>query len=138
MYEVTFTTPTDMMASDQNDPNNNGIGDDSDDSDQDPTTGVTATYTLVSGDTILVVDAGYNAVDFGDNPDTYLTTSNTGASHVINPNKYLGQGVDGELDGASDATSNGDDNDDSNYIEGNVTAGDDEDGIRFLNATYSW
>ena len=129
-YELTFTPPMDMQVSDQNSPN--GANDDSDDSDADPTTGVTETYTLTSGQEENDVDAGYNAVDYGDNPDTYATTGNTGASHVINPDKYLGAGVDGELDGTASAESDGDDSGTTVYTEGTVTAGDDEDGITFL------
>ena len=71
-------------------------------------------------DCLVTIDEGW---DYGDAPDPSYPTlaASNGASHVIDPEVYLGYGVDAEPDGQPDALALGDDDDGS----------DDEDGITF-------
>ncbi|TWT80067.1 Dockerin type I repeat protein [Planctomycetes bacterium CA13] len=66
--------------------------------------------------------------DYGDAPDTYLTTEAVGGpSHGITDGLYLGAGVDREIDGQPTVGADGDD------LAGSVIIGgifDDEDGVR--------
>ncbi len=106
-------------------------GSDTNDSDADPTTGYTDvfSFTPVTGDD-LTWDAGFvPQVDLGDLPDIaagtatddYETLSaNTGPSHYTNPDLFLGNTVDAELDGQS-----------STFADGDDLNGDDEDGVTF-------
>ena len=108
-----------------------------DDSDFDPVTNQTTPVVLVSRDTILYVDLGFFAEDLGDAPNTFMTLrSDNGPSHVIQPGKYLGTGVDAELDGEPQTTSGytgtgGDDHEMSNFQIGTNLDGD-ENGVKFI------
>jgi len=65
--------------------------------------------------------------DFGDAPLPYKTIlADSGAFHVINPDIYLGKGVDADENGQPDKEALGDDND------GN----DDEDGVTFPDSLF--
>ena len=66
---------------------------------------------------------GPGDIDYGDTPDPKYPTilASDGARHQISPNYFLGNVVDGDLDGQPDANALGDDNDGS----------DDEDGVVF-------
>jgi hypothetical protein len=82
----------------------------------------------------LTYDFGFIAIDYGDLPNTYTTTSATGGPRsVVNPKLKLGASVDGEPDGQPEAMAGfmtgGDDNNVGGYNEGG--AGDDENGIIF-------
>jgi hypothetical protein len=131
-YNLTFTVPTDMQSSDLD--ATTPLGDDSDDSDADPANNwETAVTVLISAEDDDTWDAGFYATDFGDNPDSFGTEEGSnGAVHVISPGKYLGAGVDAELDGSATVQADGDDNNASTYNEGTVDAsGNDDDGIVF-------
>ncbi|MFK7933488.1 MAG: SdrD B-like domain-containing protein, partial [Saprospiraceae bacterium] len=66
-------------------------------------------------------------------PETFNTNeANDGARHVIQPDKFLGAGVDAERDGNASAEASGDDGAMSTRSQGTVTGGDDEDGIKFI------
>ena len=55
---------------------------------------------------------GAHDLDYGDAPDNYGTTlANGGASHVVCPEFFLGEAVDGERDGKPDGGALGDDGD---------------------------
>lgn len=107
------------------------------DNDFDLVTNQTTPISIVSKDTFHYLDAGFYGEDFGDAPNTFETTeSQNGPVHVIQPNKYLGTGVDAELNGKPQATSGytgagGDDNDPSNYEKGTNPTGD-ENGVTFI------
>ena len=94
-------------------------------------------------------DFGYVSFDYGDLPDATLGAPYNypvkrdwlptlpiefGPRHAIQPRLYLGQGVDGELDGRPDvdagSAGGGDDDDAGAFVKG--TASDDETGIRLL------
>ncbi len=82
----------------------------------------------------LTYDFGYIALDYGDAPGTYGTTSGTnGPNHLVNPNLYLGTCVDGDNNGQPDPMAGlmqgGDDNNNSQSQIGTCGAGDDENGI---------
>ncbi|NRB65181.1 MAG: hypothetical protein HRU40_19555, partial [Saprospiraceae bacterium] len=77
--------------------------------------------------------------DYGDLPDTYGTTGETGAWHSLQTNKRLGSCVDSDVDGQPDDfagyNGNGDDGNTGRVAYGNCSTnrgGDDEDGIEFL------
>jgi len=77
-------------------------------------------------------------LDFGDAPEVAgtlfsfpTTLANNGAAHVIHPDIFLGNKIDGEEDGQPDATAKGDDND-LLY----PSMGDDEDGVELPQAFY--
>lgn len=103
------------------------------------------------------IDFGFVAFDYGDLPDTssagsqeydYITSRDwlpgdpnyMGSRHAIQPRLYLGDGVDGELNGQPDldagSKAGGDDDftgeDIAPFTQGSVTDGDDENGIRLL------
>ncbi|MEZ5056993.1 MAG: SdrD B-like domain-containing protein [Saprospiraceae bacterium] len=86
----------------------------------------------------LTFDFGLVSLDYGDLPDTYGTTDGSnGPTHVVTPDLYLGSCIDAESDGQPDPMagfmSGGDDNNTGGNTEGAcATAGDDEDGIRFV------
>ena len=63
-------------------------------------------------------------IDWGDAPDQPYPTlaASNGARHIIDPDVFLGMGVDGEADGQPDANSLGDD----------TASVDDEDGVVLL------
>ena len=133
-YEVTFTQPDDMVPTEYD----AADGDQPNDNDADPANGLTTpTVTIESRDTIPSLDAGFYGEDYGDAPDSFVTTEgNDGPRHVIQPDKYLGAGVDAERDAAPEAKAGsdgtgGDDNTASAYSKGTV-AGSDEDGIAFV------
>ncbi|MEW6157497.1 MAG: GEVED domain-containing protein, partial [Verrucomicrobiota bacterium] len=66
-------------------------------------------------------------LDFGDAPQSYPTLlAQDGARHVINPDFFLGRLIDPEADGQPSAGADGDD------LNPSATAGDDEDGVRFI------
>jgi PKD repeat protein len=127
MYKVGFTLLAGYIFS----PADQGA-DDAIDSDANPSTGLTALMTLLTGEQNRNVDAGMydsqgpDQIDFGDAPDpTYPTLlANNGARHVINPAAFLGGSIDADDDGQPNALANGDDKD------GN----DDDDGVNFTSA----
>lgn len=91
---------------------------------------VTYEYTDVNGCSdsctfIITVTGQQDDLDFGDAPDgiggySYNTLlANMGARHVINPDIYLGNRIDGEADGQPTFGADGDD----------LAAMDDEDGV---------
>ena len=91
-------------------------------------------------------DFGYVGFDYGDLPvagTSYLTLRDSvsalfankfGPRHAIQPKLYLGEGVDGELNGKPDADAGskagGDDDDPGKFKKGLTT--DDESGVRLL------
>jgi len=91
-------------------------------------------------------DFGYVGFDYGDLPvagTTYLTLRDSvsalfsgkfGPRHAIQPKLYLGEGVDGELNGQPDADAGskdgGDDDGQGKFGKGSTT--DDETGVRLL------
>jgi len=91
-------------------------------------------------------DFGYAGLDYGDLPvanTTYLTLRDSvsalfnnkfGPRHAIQPKLYLGEGVDGELNGQPDADAGskngGDDDGQSKFGKGSIV--DDETGVRLL------
>ena len=77
----------------------------------------------------VFIEASQGEYDFGDAPDPSYPTllASNGASHTIVSGFYLGNSVDGELDGQPNATATGDDTD------GN----DDEDGVTFNTALFA-
>jgi PKD repeat protein len=84
------------------------------------------TDTLTKPDYIDVKE-GESPYDFGDAPDSYGTSiNNSGAHHTIVQGMFLGQSVDGEVDGLPGKEANGDDNDGI----------DDEDGIKWPDKIY--
>jgi len=86
-------------------------------------------------DYLLLVLEEEEEIDWGDAPDGYATPQyptlaiNNGAHHIIIPQIYMGNTVDGEPDGQPDAQALGDDND-ILYPPPN----DDEDGVTFTSA----
>ncbi len=72
-------------------------------------------------------------LDFGDAPDpTYATLiTNTGASHVLGSDVYLGACVDAEFDGQPAFAANDDDVNAGSPVFGTCTENDDEDGVAF-------
>ncbi|MCA9211587.1 MAG: hypothetical protein KDB27_00860 [Planctomycetales bacterium] len=72
-------------------------------------------------------DVPQGRLDYGDAPDRPYPTlrANNGAAHIIDPEVYLGRGVDPELDGQPSINADGDDS-------SPAFAMDDEDGVRFL------
>ena len=121
-YTVSCGLPTDLIQTIIQEPSPNEL----EDNDFDPATNQTEPIDLVSKDTILYVDAGFFAEDLGDAPNSFETLlSADGPIHVIQPGKYLGTGVDAELDSKPQATSGytgtgGDDNEPSNYEKGTL------------------
>ena len=72
--------------------------------------------------------------DFGDAPNSYLTTSTSnGPSHTIDPAAplRLGSCVDSEADAVAPLDASGDDGGAGNLVFGTCAAGDDEDGVNF-------
>jgi uncharacterized repeat protein (TIGR01451 family) len=75
--------------------------------------------------------------DYGDLPDTYLTTNTeNGPSHMLSQNLYLGTYVDAEADGQPENMAgrmiDGDDNLTGIFSYGISPDGDDEDGVTLL------
>ncbi len=72
---------------------------------------------------VYIEEGGGDEFDWGDAPDQPYPTlnANNGANHYIDGVTYLGNSVDGDMDGQPTAIADGDDND------GN----DDEDGVTF-------
>jgi hypothetical protein len=73
-------------------------------------------------------------LDYGDAPDPNYPTllTSTGASHVLGSNVYLGDCVDGEVNGQPSGDADGDDTAVSNLVYGDcVDDDDDEDGVTF-------
>ena len=68
-YQVTFGNPASMVLTTQDSP----LGDDANDSDIDSLTLTTPFWNIESGDTILTLDAGFYATDFGDAPNSFFT-----------------------------------------------------------------
>ncbi|MCB9326661.1 MAG: T9SS type A sorting domain-containing protein [Lewinellaceae bacterium] len=132
-YKITFGTPADFNPTKANEA---GVADDKD-SDADPAMGgMTEFYVIESQDTVLTVDAGYYAVDFGDLPDSYGTTeASDGPYHIIIPQLYLGSCIDAELDGQDEMMAglmmDGDDNTGSSFGHPGGNGCDDEDGVTF-------
>lgn len=89
-----------------------------------------STETLTAGEVNLEQQFGYQALDYGDAPDSYGTTiASNGARHLISIGQTeasamlrLGFSVDSESDGQPGATALGDDN-------AAILGADDEDGI---------
>jgi PKD repeat protein len=76
---------------------------------------------------VRIEDDGELKRDYGDAPSPYKTKmADSGAYHIINPDIFLGQGVDADPDGQPDENALGDDND------GN----DDEDGVIFPDSLF--
>ena len=88
-------------------------------------------------------DFAFNGIDYGDQPDSYgTTTAGNGPKHILQPDKFLGSCVDAERDGQPNALAglrqNGDDGLESTYVQGdcdeaddNTVMGDDENGVSF-------
>ncbi len=101
-------------------------------------TGQSDTLLVLSTDVINTsFDAGYQGLDYGDLPDTYVTSDSinmgNAPKHVIRDYKYLGVKVDQDVDGAPTQDGLGDDNTGSPYtLPDGQEGGDDEDGIEFL------
>ncbi|QEG24328.1 SdrD B-like domain-containing protein [Mariniblastus fucicola] len=113
-YQVEFVAPAGYLFTQAN------LGDDATDSDANQSTGITATTSIVAGETDDSIDAGLVRLDLGDLPDSYGTTfgsASGAASHVLDGVKFLGASVDSETDGQPSADATGD--------------GSDEDGIEF-------
>lgn len=72
--------------------------------------------------------------DYGDAPDSFATfIASGGPSHVITPDLYLGDCVDGERDGAATANATGDDIAAGDPVEGICEPiSDDEDGVTLV------
>ena len=119
-YKVEFELPVGLQFTDTDSGNNDAA-----DSDAHEITGITDhTYTVIAGTNDRSVDAGLQEQDFGDLPDTFLTTTAAGGpTHGIDGATFLGSQVDAELEGQPSANATGDDLIDTN---------DDEDGIVFL------
>ncbi len=85
----------------------------------------------------LTFDFGFVGFDFGDLPDSYLTSDNNeGAKHVVTPDLYLGTCIDSEVDAFPDPMAGlmggGDDGNPGTGTQGNCAVpGDDENGIVF-------
>ncbi|MBN1814561.1 MAG: hypothetical protein JXA14_22165 [Anaerolineae bacterium] len=75
-----------------------------------------------------------SALDLGDAPDPSYPTllGSLGASHMLGSDVYLGSCVDAELDGQPTPGADGDDTNASGLVFGACQAGDDEDGVAFL------
>ncbi len=119
-YSLKFILPSGFVFS----PKDQGT-DDLLDSDADPTSGMTAAFTLNQNTVNPQWDAGMyrggeELYDFGDAPAPYPTLhAQNGAYTLIDPDIYFGKSIDGENDGQPHSTAQGDDN-----------AGlDDEDGL---------
>jgi uncharacterized repeat protein (TIGR01451 family) len=111
-YYIVFTCPSGYVFTSLDQGGNDAI-----DSDANPTTGRTATTTLIGSEDDLTWDAGiYKPLDFGDAPAPYPA-----AQHVLHPNFHLGNSIDAELTAMTDATATGDD----------LNGTDDEDGVIF-------
>ncbi len=80
------------------------------------------------------IDFGFRPipVDYGDLPDSYGTTASAGgASHVIDPDLYLGCSADAELDGQPSTDATGDDSNNGYFaVSTCLTTGSDENGVR--------
>ncbi|MFM9951874.1 MAG: SdrD B-like domain-containing protein, partial [Saprospiraceae bacterium] len=127
-YKLTFSTPPQFYIT----PQDQG-GNDAFDSDVDPAMGgMTAVLTMNSGAN-LDIDIGYFSLDFGDLPQSYVTSGlATAPQHVLSPYLFLGAYVDAELDGQPGATASGDDGNSTVTVYGTPAgATDDEDGIVF-------
>lgn len=106
------------------------------------TTAVIAFSTGGPGSNNHGLDFGFTVSDWGDLPDSFDTTAgNSGATHAINGNLFLGDCVDSELDGQPDATAgsagagsgNGDDGNTGTSTLGTCAAGGaDEDGVQMV------
>ncbi|MCP4654870.1 MAG: DUF11 domain-containing protein, partial [bacterium] len=72
-------------------------------------------------------------IDWGDAQDSPYPTleASDGARHVLGSGVYLGECVDAEVDGQEHASFRRDDQWTSNFVVGNCTHGDDEDGVKF-------
>ena len=88
------------------------------DSDPDPITGQTSTFTLSPGENNDTLDAGLAQMDFGDLPAAYANTllANDGPRHVIG-NLILGQGISPDSDGQESPTASGDTFDDGVVLD---------------------
>ena len=77
-----------------------------------------------------VIELTVPSYDLGDLPATYPTLlANNGPSHQLGQNLFLGQCVDGELDGQPNATATGDDTAVGSPVSGTPSCIDDEDGV---------
>ena len=108
-------------------------GDDTKDSDADPSTGKTIAFTVESGKDYPTWDAGMYHFDMGDLPEdathTYGTTvasnpPNGGARHTLDTVTYLGANVDSDTEGWTSVNADGDD----------TNSSDDENGVTFKSA----
>jgi hypothetical protein len=88
------------------------------DSDPDPITGQTDTFTLNPGDNNDTLDAGLAQMDFGDLPSGYSNTllANDGARHVMG-GLILGEGISADSDGNVSPTASGDTFDDGVVLD---------------------
>jgi len=77
---------------------------------------------------VKLVVFGDDLLDFGDCPDPHYPTLlvNNGALHIIDPNVFLGSGIDGESDGQPTLWADGDDINDI----------PDEDGVSFTSVLF--
>ncbi|HKK76036.1 MAG TPA: GEVED domain-containing protein, partial [Saprospiraceae bacterium] len=108
-YTITVTQPNNYQAT----PGETNIetGDPANDSDADPTTGMTGTVTLVAGENEPDVDFGFYRFDYGDLPTGYPTAEGDGGpEHAVRPDRNirLGATVDTEADGANSAMADSD------------------------------
>ncbi len=133
-YRVDVTVPSGLTSVAQNQGTDEALDSDGDaagegptftlppNPDQDTATNDADPNAYPDAQTLLSVDFGFVAYDFGDLPNPYKTTeADGGPQHVILPanNPTLGSVVDAETDGQPETNALGDDNTDV----------DDEDGV---------
>jgi uncharacterized repeat protein (TIGR01451 family) len=79
-----------------------------------------------------IVDRVLGCTDYGDLPDSYVTTGENAPRHLVQMDKLLGTCVDTEFDGTPNSTAQGDNQAEGSREEGNCGPNGDEDGIEFL------
>ncbi len=115
-YYLVFTAPTGFHFTQQDQG-----GDETLDSDADPTTGETTSFNLDFAEVDVTWDAGLvSGVDFGDLPDSYGTLITSDGARHTSGSLYLGAAFDSDPDGNPTLDATGDDTGDG---------GDDEDGV---------
>jgi uncharacterized repeat protein (TIGR01451 family) len=79
-----------------------------------------------------IVDRVLGCTDYGDLPDSYVTTGENAPRHLVQMDKLLGTCVDTEFDGTPNSTAQGDNQAEGSREEGTCGPNGDEDGIEFL------
>ncbi len=133
-YYVSFTLPSGYIFTLQDQGGDNAV-----DSDVNPANGqAVCVNPLMPGVRDPTWDAGiFQVLDFGDAPDSYSTLlASMGASHILDPNIYLGSCVDAEPDGQPSAGADGDDTNIGSPVYGSCAGDDDEDGVTFTTPLY--